>query len=1223
MADTQPTDFAHLHLHTHYSLLDGLGRPDDYFRRAKELGMTAIAATDHGVSYGLLEWYQTGKKAGIKPILGVEAYVARFGRHQKRANIDVKPYHLILLAENETGYANLLKLTTLAHTEGYYYKPRMDYEILAAHSEGLIALSACLHGEIPTRLLSDDETGAIEAIERYQKIFGEKNFFLEVQSHLGIPEQAQANERLFALSKKMGVPVAATNDCHYVQKSDAEAHDVLICIQTGKDFNDPNRMRMEGADLYLKSGNEMRAAFSDHPEVCDLTLQVAARCNVELPLGKRLIPTYATPFQLKPEDYFVELCYDGLHRRFGVPVPKKYKRVDGSEGPGSRVQGPGENATPYTLTPTSSRVGSHITRQSTAEPTPEETATLLARLEYELSVIIKMGFANYFLIVWDFVKYSKESGIAVGPGRGSAAGSLISYCLGITDLNPLKYGLLFERFLNPERVSMPDIDIDFADDRRDAVLEYVSDKYGRDHVARICTFGTMAAKAAVKDVGRTFGMSFAEMNAFSALIPSKPGTTLAEALEAEPQLVALIKKEPYKKIWEIATKLEGNIRQVGVHACAVVIADKNLNEYTALQYAPGEDTTLITQYSMHPIEDIGLLKMDFLGLRNLTIIQACLKIIERTKGVTVDIAAIPMDDDKTLELFRKGETTGVFQFESSGMRRYLKDLKPSRFEDLIAMVALYRPGPMENIPDYIKNKEHLDKIKYPHAVLEEHLKETYGVAVYQEQIQQIAQSFAGFSLGQGYLMIKAVAKKIPAMLEEQRELFISGAIKNGHKKQDAEKLFAIIEPFAGYGFNKSHAACYAYIAYQTGYLKAHYPTEFMAGLMAADHGNPDRLTIDIEECQKMGITVLPPSVNESLKQFTVVGEREIRFGLTAIKGLGEGPVNAIITARIEGEKFRDLADFASRVEPSATNKRTIEALAQSGAFDAIEERAVILASTAEISEFAKSSRVSATSTQTSLFGDAVAAPKIVLKLADVPPATRTEKLRWEKELLGMYVSSHPLAGLKKYLSKKVEFVGKMNPKETGKQKSMGGIITIVRRVVTKSSGQSMAFATLEDPTGTFEISLFPKTCKEYGHLLVEGDFVMATGRLEKRGEGYSLSAHEVKRVDLEAMRARAEKEGFLDVVDGDGASDGEVANELIEEIPPQTPVTPYEIRIAAEADPEILKNLKALLTSAKAVTGTEVIIIIESGGKPVKQVRVPFLVGLTPELEAEITGLVN
>ncbi|MFH0776124.1 MAG: DNA polymerase III subunit alpha, partial [Patescibacteria group bacterium] len=1173
--------------HTHFSLLDGLGKPEDYLARARELQMPALAITDHGNAYGLVDFYQKAQAAGIKPILGVETYVARFGRFQKRPGVDVKPWHLVLLARDLEGYQNILQLVTQANLEGFYYKPRVDFELLQKFGGGLIGMSACLQGEIPQMLLSENYAEAEEAVRRYQKFFGEENFYLELQNHPSIPEQKIANARVIELARKLNVPLVATNDCHYVRREDAEAQDVLLCVQTGNLISEENRMRMTGDDYSLRSPDDMQKAFAEVPEAIANTLKIAEKCNVELPLGKRLLPTYSTPFQKKPEEYLRELCYEGLNHRFGIPIPEKFRRVDGEE------------ISPKIKTP----------------PSKIKTQKILDRLEYELDVINKMGFASYFLIVWDFVKYAKEAGITVGPGRGSAAGSLISFALRITDLNPLNYGLLFERFLNPERVSMPDIDIDFADNRRDEVLDYVAQKYGRDHVARVITFGTLAAKAAVKDTGRVFGVSFADMNAFTKLIPSRPGITLDEALDAEPALRDAISREPFKKIWEIAQKLEGVIRQAGVHACAVVIADKSLPEYTPLQNAPGDENAIITQYSMHPIEDIGLLKMDFLGLRNLTIIQKCLNIIRRTRKTEIDISALPMDDKKTFELFQKAETTGVFQFESSGMRRYLKDLQSTRFEDLIAMVALFRPGPMENIPTYIRGKNNPQSVKYPHPILQEFLEETHGIAVYQEQVQQIAQSFAGFSLGEGYLMIKAVAKKIPELLDAQREKFISGAVKKGHTKKEAEQLFSVIEPFAGYGFNKSHAACYALIAYQTGYLKAHFPSEFLAALLTADHGNLDRLAIDIEEASKMSIKVLPPSVNESLANFTVVAGGDIRFGLNAIKGVGEGPIRAILDARKNGGKFESLADFASRVEPSVINKRTLEALAFSGALDDLGERAAIAASASSLSEFAKAVKNSAETVQGSLFGETAAAPKLEFQLEKIAPASRSQKLKWEKELLGMYVSAHPLAGLKKALGKKVHLVEKLDKKNVGKTFTVGGIVTQFRKIMTKKSSQMMAFATIEDPTGAIEISLFPKVFAQFGDQIEKDELVTATGRLEFRNDVFQISAHEIKKLDLEHLRQSAEKDGFID------DSNGKAAPKLSEPLEEIVLALPLQIELPVETDPAILLQLKQLLTAAKSEAGALVEILIPIDAKKVKRVKVPFAVAIGADLEETIQNL--
>jgi len=847
------------------------------------------------------------------------------------------------------------------------------------------------------------------------------------------------------------------------------------------------------ADYSMHDPQKVIEHFKDVPEAIENTLKIADRCNVEFDFETHRIPTFPTPEGKSDLEYMRELCFQGLII--------KYKLAE----KGCK------------------------TEKDVMESKEDNIRSLSDRLEYELKIISDMGFIGYFLIVWDFVKWAKDHEIIVGPGRGSAAGALVSYCLDITTIDPLKYNLLFERFLNPARISMPDIDLDFADNRRDEVIDYVAQKYGRDRVAQICTFGTLAARAAIKDVGRTMGVPFTKMNEFAKLIPERPGTTLEEALEKSSELRDAIEKDDtFKEVMESALKLEGAVRHVSVHACAVVIADEPLTKYTALMRPPKDEGGLITQYSAKPLEALGLLKMDFLGLKNLTILQTTLKIIERTKGDTINLKKIPINDKKAYALMARGETTGVFQLESAGMKRYLKELRPTEFEDIIAMVSLYRPGPMEWIPDYIAGKHGRKKAEYAHPSLEPILKTTYGIAIYQEQILQIAQVFGGFSLGEADLLRRAIGKKIASELEAQREKFIEGAIKKGHPKNLAIEIFEkVIEPFAGYGFNKSHAACYAMIAYQTAYLKARYPTEFMTALMSADSDNTDRIVIEIGECEQMGIRVLPPDVNESRSNFTVVEDGKIRFGLSAIKGLGAGSVRKIIDSReAEGRPFASLEDFAKRAPSKILNKKTIEALAFGGAMDTFGERRQIGLNVEAIADFARTADGSTVVGQAGLFdemGDE--APSDHLRLEELEPATDSQKLAWEKEYLGLYVSSHPLVGLSQFFERKVIPFEKLHSKTVGSPIRIGGMITGFRKISTKK-GDMMAIIQLEDTTGKGEVVAFPKSYAKLADELIEGRILIVHGKLEKRMGDMQVVVDNVEGMTLEELQAEAKKEGL-------------------------------------------------------------------------------------------------
>ncbi len=1059
--------FVHLHTHSHYSLLDGLGKVDDLIKKAIDCNMPALALTDHGVMFGAIEFYKKAKKAGIKPIVGVEAYVARNGHLNKRPKIDEKPYHLILLAKNKIGYQNLTRLTSIAQLDGFYYKPRIDFELLQKYHEGIICSTACLGGELSNHILSENETAIYEMIEKYRNLFGEGNFYLEVQHNPSIDKQKTVNERIFKLSKELNLPVIATNDVHYINTEDDFAQDVLLCIQMKKVLSDPDRMTMMGEDWSFKTPEEMIDSFPGHPEVIENTLKIAEECNLELELGKNILPNFPLPDNKTAESYLEELCEKGLVQRFGDSI----------------------------------------------------TSEIRERMEYELSVIEKTGYAGYFLIVSDFINWAKDNGVVVGPGRGSAAGSLVSYLIKITDIDPVKYNLLFERFLNPERISMPDIDTDFADTRRDDVLKYVSEKYGQDHVAQIITFGTMAARNAIRDVGRVMSLPYSYCDKVAKLIPA--GCNLNEAIETVPEFKEILNDEDGKRLITIAKRLEGVVRHASTHACGVVITPEAVDNYAPRQYGSGE--SIVVQYEGHSVEDLGLLKMDFLGLSNLTIIEQTINIIEKIHGIKINIEKIPLNDEGAIKLFQEGKTTGVFQFESSGMKRYLKQLIPTDLEDIIAMVALYRPGPMEYIPDYIAGKHGRKKPHYLHEKLKPILEKTYGVAVYQEQLMQIAREVAGFSYGEADILRKAVGKKIKELLDAQEDKMINGMVKNGIDPKISKKIWEFILPFAAYGFNRSHAACYALIAYQTAYLKANYPAEFMAALLTADQQNSDRIGIEAEECRQMGIEVLPPDINESFSTFTVVAQSlkenkpRIRFGMMAIKGLGENIIKEIIKERKTNGRFENLENFLTRVKSKDLNKRSLDSMIKSGYLDSLEERNKMLENMDKILNFIQETNKQEISGQDNLFMNIPEIKISNLKLTDAPKLDKKQKLSWEKEFLGLYVSEHPMHEMSQLMQNFVTDCSRLKNCVSGSQVRVGGIITLVKKILTKKN-QTMLFVKLEDGIGDVEILVFPRVLEQNQQVWQVDNIIVCGGTISDKDDEVKILCERAMILTKENMR---------------------------------------------------------------------------------------------------------
>ncbi len=1048
--------FVHLHTHSHYSLLDGLAKIDDLVDRAKELGMKALALTDHGNLYGAVEFYKKAVKAEIKPILGVETYVAPRSRFEKQVKIDDNYFHLVLLAENNIGWKNIIKLITKSHLEGFYYRPRVDKELLREYHEGIIALSACLAGEIPQLILKNNLEEAEKVTREYQEIFGKENFFLEIGHHPNIPEVAKANEGLKKLSEATSAGLVATQDIHYLKPEDGEYQDILLAVQTGNKTSEENRLTMKNEDFSMCSQEAMLEFFKDLPEAIENTIRIAERCNTNLTLNQILLPVFPLPEgETSAINYFKKLVNERLPLRFEVADAK-----------------------------------------------------ITQRLDYELEVIEKTGFADYFLIVQDFVIWAKERGIVVGPGRGSAAGSFVSYVLGITDIDPIKYDLLFERFLNPDRISMPDIDLDFTDVRRDEVFAYIRQKYGEDKVAQIITFGTMAARAAIRDAGRALGMNYGFCDMLSKLIPFNPTQGmktgwLQKSLENIPELKDLYKNNPdAKKIIDAALHLEGVARHASVHACGIVISRDTLIDYVPLQRAPQNENIIITQFEMHSIEDLGLLKMDLLGLKNLTTIEETIRLVKEIHDEVIDMSKIPLDDKKVFKLLQEADTTGVFQLESSGMRRYLKELKPTELEDIIAMVALYRPGPMELIPSFINRKHGREKVEYLHPKLEPILEKTYGIGIYQEQMMRIARDLAGFTLAEADTLRKAIGKKIKTLLEAQKEKLIKGMLDNEINEATAKKIWELFPPFARYGFNRSHAACYALIAYRTAYLKTHYPIEFMTALFNADSGDTERIAFLVAESQKSGVKILAPDINKSFVNF-VPEEENIRFGLLAIKNVGANIVEAIINERLAGGPFQNLSDFLCRVKHKDLNKKSLESLIKVGVFDSLNtERGELLANLENILAFCQNIKKAQNSSQAGLFGTNYNSPNFLRNSASSPRnSTLKDKLAWERELLGLYISGHPLTQYRDkvigYRVKSIKEILATQKQSNGIDYRVAGVILKVQRIISKV-GQPILFVMLEDLTGALEVIVFSDTLAKNPAVWRENNAVVISGRLSWR-----------------------------------------------------------------------------------------------------------------------------
>lgn len=1075
------SDFVHLHVHTQYSLLDGACLLDRLLHKVKEHRMPACAITDHGNMFGAIEFYDMAMKLGIKPIIGSEVYIAPDSRFEKSSHgIQEASFHLVLLAKNETGYKNLLKLVSAGYLEGFYYRPRIDKEILNSHKEGLICLSACLKGEIPHLIMTNQFDHAKKAADEYKSMFGKDNFYLEIQDN-GIPEQDAVNEELIKMSKDLNLNLVATNDVHYIEKEHSRAHDILLCIQTQTNIEDPNRMRLQTDEFYFKSKDEMARTFGNTvPHALKNTVEIAQKCNLEFNFKAVHLPHYKAPEGKTRESFLRELVAEGLKKR--------YENID---------------------------------------------KALTQRVEHELKVIENFGYPSYFLIVWDLVNYAKEHSIPVGPGRGSAAGSVVSYALGITDINPLKYDLLFERFLNPERISLPDIDIDFCYERRGEVIDYVVKKYSKENVAQIITFGTMMAKAVIRDVGRALGMAYGDVDKIAKLVPGDLNMTLKQALEKEPELKTLYRQDPkITQLIDTSLTLEGLTRHASTHAAGVVISEKPLVNYVPLYKV--HDGQISTAYPMTSLERIGLLKMDLLGLRTLTVISEAIKIIKRAKNVDIDLEKISLEDKKTYKLLANAESSGVFQLESSGMRDLLKKLKPERFEDIIALLALFRPGPIGSgmLDDFMKRKHGERELKYDHKLLEPILKETYGIILYQEQAMRIASSLAGFSLAQADNLRRAMAKKTPEVMVQMRQQFVEGCVRNKIDRRSAEKIFNQIEYFAGYGFNKSHSTAYALISFRTAYLKTNYPVEFMTALLTSEKANIDKIAVYINEATRMGIKILPPDINESYADFAVIGG-SIRFGLAAIKNVGHGAIDSIITMREKNGKFKSIYDFTGKIDPRLVNRKVIESLIKCGALDSLglfrSQLSAMVDKALEVAGDVHKDRLNGQLSFFEKFEDHENFKKTSQEIPNIPEWPENQLLAYEKEMIGFYITKHPLARFEKMLDTYSTCNStQLQNLHDGDEVLLGGIISKAKFTTTRKTNEKMAIVTLEDLNGVVDCLVFPSTFAKCGGLIKQDAIIFIKGRVSLREEEPKIVASEI--VTLDSVRAKYTKAVMVNVV---------------------------------------------------------------------------------------------